>query len=97
MRVVTLALADCGVLRERCRGRDHVFAVVEDGGGASAAGVAAVRLVSGLMCVGSVFGAVAWAFWMQFLVALFTSDNPALSCAQANSLAALSSSITTRW
>ena len=45
MRVVTLARADCGVLRERCRGRDHVFAVVEDGGGGSAAGVGAVRLV----------------------------------------------------
>ena len=45
MRVVTLARADCGVLRERCRGRDHVLAVVENGGGGSAAGVAAVRLV----------------------------------------------------
>ena len=45
MRVVTLARADCGVLRERCRGRDHVLAVVEDGGGASAARVDAVRLV----------------------------------------------------
>ena len=31
MRVVTLARADCGVLRERCRGWDHVLAVVEDG------------------------------------------------------------------
>ena len=31
MRVVTLARADCSVLRERCRGRDDVFAVVEDG------------------------------------------------------------------
>ena len=45
MRVVTLASADCCVLRERCRGRDHVLAVVEDGGGGSAARVAAVRLV----------------------------------------------------
>ena len=26
---------------------------------------------SGLMCVGSVFGAVTWAFWMQTLVAFF--------------------------
>jgi hypothetical protein len=44
-RVLTPARADGGVLRERCRGRDHVLAVVEDGGGASAARVAAVRLV----------------------------------------------------
>ena len=43
--VVTLARADCGVLRERCRGRDDVFAVVEDRGGGSATGVGAVRLV----------------------------------------------------
>jgi hypothetical protein len=41
---------------------------------------------SGLMCVGSVFGAVTWALWMQFLVAQFTSFNPALSLAQAYSL-----------
>ena len=27
---------------------------------------------SGLMCVGSVFGAVAWAVWMQFLLAYFS-------------------------
>ena len=45
---------------------------------------------SGLMCVGSVFGAVTWAFWMQTLVANFTSFNPALSNAQINSLAAQS-------
>ena len=45
MRAVTLARADCGVLRERCRGLDDVFAVVEDGGGGSGAGVGAVRLV----------------------------------------------------
>ena len=38
---------------------------------------------SGLMCVGSVFGAVTWAFWMQALVAFFT---PGLSNAQAESL-----------
>ena len=41
---------------------------------------------SGLMCVGSVFGAVAWAFWMQFLVALFKTFSPGLSPAQAQSL-----------
>ena len=41
---------------------------------------------SGLMCVGSVFGAVAWAFWMQALVALFTGDTPGLSNAQSASL-----------
>ena len=29
---------------------------------------------SGLMCVGSVFGAVAWAVWMQFLLALFSGS-----------------------
>ena len=28
---------------------------------------------SGLMCVGSVFGAVAWSVWMQFLLARFSS------------------------
>jgi hypothetical protein len=43
---------------------------------------------SGLMCVGSVFGAVTWAFRMQALVASFTSFNPALSNAQSFSLAA---------
>jgi hypothetical protein len=41
---------------------------------------------SGLMCVGSVFGTVTWAFWMQTLVALFTTFNPDLSPAQVNSL-----------
>ena len=40
---------------------------------------------SGLMCVGSVFGAVTWAAWMQVLVALFT---PGLSPAQAQSFTA---------
>ncbi len=41
---------------------------------------------SGLMCVGSVFGAVAWAFGMQGLVAGFNGSTPGLSNAQANSL-----------
>ena len=45
---------------------------------------------SGLMCVGSVFGAVTWAFWMQALVATFTSFTPGLSLAQAYSLLAQS-------
>ena len=41
---------------------------------------------SGLMCLGSVFGAVTWAFWMQGLVANFTSGlTPGLSPAQASS------------
>ncbi len=43
---------------------------------------------SGLMCVGSVFGAVTWAFWMQALVASFTTSTPALSLAQIASLLA---------
>ena len=41
---------------------------------------------SGLMCVGRVFGAVTWAFWMQFLVAEFTANAPGLSLAQVQSL-----------
>ncbi len=41
---------------------------------------------SGLMCVGSVLGAVTWAFWMQFLVTLFTSHTPGLSPVQTWSL-----------
>jgi len=41
---------------------------------------------SGLMCVGSVFGSVAWAAWMQFLVAFFTANTPGLSPAQKQSL-----------
>ena len=45
---------------------------------------------SGLMCVGSVFGAVMWAFRMQALVAGFTSKTPGLSPAQAYSLVAQS-------
>jgi hypothetical protein len=43
---------------------------------------------SGLMCVGSVFGAVTWAFWMQFLSAFFTTSTPGLSRAQVQLLAA---------
>jgi hypothetical protein len=44
---------------------------------------------SGLMCVGSVFGAVTWAAWMQALMRNFTvSSTPALSPAQAYSLLA---------
>jgi hypothetical protein len=45
---------------------------------------------SGLMCVGSVFGAVTWAFLMQSLVADFTSSYPALSNAQGYSFYSLS-------
>jgi hypothetical protein len=41
---------------------------------------------SGLMCVGSVFGAVTWAFWMQALVAGFTAFTPSLSRAENSSL-----------
>ena len=41
---------------------------------------------SGLMCLGSVFGAVAWAFWMQYVVALFRTFTPGLSNAQQQSL-----------
>jgi hypothetical protein len=40
---------------------------------------------SGLMCVGSVFGAVAWAMWMQFLLAYFIGSTPGLTHAQAQS------------
>jgi hypothetical protein len=43
---------------------------------------------SGLMCVGSVFGAVTWAFQMQVLVALFTAFTPGLSLPQTFSLGA---------
>jgi hypothetical protein len=43
---------------------------------------------SGLMCVGSVFGAVTWAFCMQFLVALFTVSTPGLLPGQVQSLLA---------
>ena len=43
--VLTRACAGCGVLRERCRERDDVFAMVADGRRGSAAGVAAVRIV----------------------------------------------------
>ena len=41
---------------------------------------------SGLMCLGSVFGAVAWGAWMQYLVALFSTATPGLTLAQAQSL-----------
>ncbi len=41
---------------------------------------------SGLMCVGSVFGAVTWAFWMQSLVATFSVVTPGLTPAQIQSL-----------
>jgi hypothetical protein len=45
---------------------------------------------SGLMCVGSVFGAVTWAFWMQNDVATFTSQSPGLSPTQKQTLSAQS-------
>ena len=41
---------------------------------------------SGLMCVGSVFGAVAWGAWMQALVAIFNTQNPGVTSAQSQSL-----------
>ena len=41
---------------------------------------------SGLMCVGCVFGAVAWAAWLQFLVAEFTGYFPGTTSAQLQSL-----------
>ncbi len=41
---------------------------------------------SGLMCAGSVFGAVTWAFWMQTLVASFTTLTIGLSNPQLYSL-----------
>ena len=41
---------------------------------------------SGLMCVGSVFGAVTWAAWMQFLVLFFKSFAPGLLNVQFQSL-----------
>ena len=43
---------------------------------------------SGLMWLGSVFGAVAWGAWMQFLVATFNTGTPGLTIAQFESLAA---------
>ena len=43
---------------------------------------------SGLMCVGSVFGAVTWAFWMQFLVFEYLFYAPGLTPAQGQSLQA---------
>jgi len=41
---------------------------------------------SGLTCVGSVFGVVAWAVWMQVLLAFFAGSTPGLTHAQAHSL-----------
>ena len=41
---------------------------------------------SGLMCVGSVFGAITWAAWMQFLVLFFKSFAPGLLNVQFQSL-----------
>ena len=41
----------------------------------------------GLMCVGSVFGAVAWAVWMQFLLAFFSCHHSRLYSG-ANAIAA---------
>ena len=43
---------------------------------------------SGLMCVGSVFGAVTWAAWMQYLVDEFAVSSPSLTPAQGQSLQA---------
>jgi hypothetical protein len=47
-------------------------------------------LFSGLMCVGSVIGAVAWEAYSQFLVLLFKSFAPGLSKVQLQSLNAQS-------
>jgi hypothetical protein len=41
---------------------------------------------SGLMCLGSVLGAVTWGAWMQVLVALFNGFTPGLTPAQIQSL-----------
>jgi hypothetical protein len=41
---------------------------------------------SGLMCVGSVFGAAAWAAWMQFLLAFYSGSTLGLTHAQTQSL-----------
>jgi len=40
---------------------------------------------SGLMCVGSVFGAAAWVVWLQFLLSVFPGNAPGLTNAQARS------------
>ncbi len=45
---------------------------------------------SGLMCLGSAFGAVTWGVWMQALVALFNGSLPALTPTQMQSLNAQS-------
>jgi hypothetical protein len=41
--------------------------------------------LSGLMCIGSVFGAVSWSSWMQNLVANFNGSAPGLTRAQSAS------------
>jgi len=41
---------------------------------------------SGLMCAGSVFGVVAWAVWMQFLLAFYSASTPGLTQAQTQSM-----------
>jgi len=41
---------------------------------------------SGLMFVGSVFGVVAWAVWIQVLLAFFSASNPGLTQAQTQSM-----------
>jgi len=43
---------------------------------------------SGLMCLGSVFGAVTWGAWMQVIVAFFRTVTPGLTNAQFQSFAA---------
>jgi hypothetical protein len=45
---------------------------------------------SGLMCLGSVFGAVTWAFWMQFLVFNFLDNVPGTAPFQLQSFYAQS-------
>jgi len=50
--MLTLVRADCGVLRERFLGRDDVCAVVVDGGGGCAAGVAAVWMAQRALVLG---------------------------------------------
>jgi hypothetical protein len=41
---------------------------------------------SGVMCLGSVFGAVAWAGWMQYLAAFFKAAAAATQPAQSQCL-----------
>ncbi len=45
---------------------------------------------SGLMCLGSLFGAVTWGAWMQALVVSFNGLTPGLTTAQSQSLNAQS-------